>query len=265
MREWDPRHRLVLSLDGADEIASASAPECASRESSTQIEVYRPKAEGPRPAVIFVHGDAAPEVLRGITQWGQYVSWGQAVAVSGIVGVTFEHSSSEGLTQIERVLDEIDAILDCIRVNADGLGIDSDRLCLWSCSAGVPFGVSAAIRSPSGIRCLVAYYGWLDLRPMRSELTAEVSGMALAAASPLAYLESGATIPPLLVVKAGRDQASINISIDAFMSEAGRSRAPVDLLVHTSGRHAFDVLDDVDESRAVIEGTISFMKNHLRS
>ncbi len=266
MREWDTRHRLVLSLDGADEIAPSSSHECGhANGSTTRLEIYRPSGEGARPAVVFVHGDGAPEMLRGITQWGQYVSWGQTVAASGLVGVTFEHSSSEGLTQVGRVLDEIDAVLECVRANADALGIDPDRLCIWSCSAGVPYGVSAAIRAASAIRCGVAYYGWLDLRPMQSELSPEVSEADLALASPLAYLESGATMPPLLVMKAGLDRASINDSIDAFVTEARRIRAPVELLVHPEGRHAFDVLDDVDTSRAVIAATISFMKNHLSS
>lgn len=266
MRQWDPRHRLVLSVDGTDVIASASAPECNRADRPpTPIEIYRPRGEGLRPAVVFVHGDAAPDVLRGITRWGQYVSWGQTVAVNGLVGVTFEHSSSEGLTQIQRVLDEIDEVLECLRANADSLGVDPDRLCLWSCSAGVPYGISAAIRRASQIRCAVAYYGWLDLRPMRTELSPEISDAALASASPLAFLESGATTPPLLVVKASLDRASINDSIDAFMFEARRSQAPVDLLVHPNGRHAFDVVDDVDESRALIEATIAFMKKHLWS
>lgn len=264
MRDWDPNHRLVLSVNGADLIEAGSVPECnRAGPPNSPVEIYRPQGEGARPAVLFVHGDGKPDALTGISRSGQYVSWGQTVAVNGLVGVTFEHSSSEELTEIQRVMDEIDAVLDCLRANADQLGVDPDRVCLWSCSAGVPFGISTAFRRATQIRCAVAYYGWLDLRGMRPELPSDVSDAALASASPLAFLESGVQVPPLLVVMAGMDRASINDSIDAFMTEARRSEAHVELLVHSSGRHAFDVLDDVDESRTIIEATIAFMKEHL--
>src|SRR5688500_2793056 len=67
------------------------------------VDVYRSPDEGnhPLPAVVFVHGDGVPERLRGARSWGQYVSWGQLVAASGLAGVVFNLRSSMGHTRMQ--------------------------------------------------------------------------------------------------------------------------------------------------------------------
>ena len=45
------------------------------------------------------------------------------------------------------------------------LGIDPDRLAIWTCSAGGPTGLRAAIGdAPAFIRCIVAYYAIMEAR-----------------------------------------------------------------------------------------------------
>lgn len=46
---------------------------------SLEFDVYLPP-DGPSPVVIFVHGDDAPERLRGAKDWAQFASWGQLMA-----------------------------------------------------------------------------------------------------------------------------------------------------------------------------------------
>src|SRR5215207_11359041 len=58
-----------------------------------QMDVYSPKTpRGRLPAVIFVHGGRIPpNLLTTPKDWAVYVSFGELVAASGFVGVTFNH------------------------------------------------------------------------------------------------------------------------------------------------------------------------------
>ena len=60
-----------------------------------KMDVYSPasmRRGASRPAVIFIHGGRIPSNLRTTPkEWGAYISFGQLVAASGFVGVTFNH------------------------------------------------------------------------------------------------------------------------------------------------------------------------------
>lgn len=47
------------------------------------------------------------------------------------------------------------------------------------------------------------------------------------------------------------------------MTRAAELGASVQLETHPDGRHAFDILDDDDRSREVIEASVEFMREHL--
>lgn len=67
----------------------------------------------------------------------------------------------------------------------------------------------------------------------------------------------------MFIAKAGLDRPGINDSIDAFVARAAELGAPVQLETHPEGRHAFDILDDDDRSREVIQASLVFMPAHL--
>lgn len=223
-----------------------------------------PMPELPPPTVVLVHGDGPPAFLREARSWGQYRSWGALIAASGMAAITFDHGSTEDRTRIGPVVGEIDALIATIERDAQRWGIDGRRLCVWSCSAGVPFGFVAAIDRPS-VRCQVAFYGPLDLRTDDTRTDPMASAVDLAEYSPITHLERRrGAIPPLFIAKAGLDRPGINGSIDAFVARAGELASPVRLMEHPEGRHAFDVLDDDDRSREIIEASVGFMRTHLR-
>lgn len=230
------------------------------------MDVYRPSgSSGALPAVFFVHGDADPVHLVGAKRWGQYVSWAEAVASMGVAAVTFDHSSTERLTRLDRVLGEIDQALDFVRTEGPRLGVDANRLALWACSGGVPLALSAVMRRPEGIRCAVALYGPCDLRPMRSLAGAEVPADDLAQASPLALLEDLGLPWPLLCIQAALDRPEINQTIDAFLAACHTRGLPAQLLVHEQGHHAFDVRDEGPRSDELIRAILAFLRVHVAS
>lgn len=203
-----------------------------------RMDVYRPRnATGPLPAVLFVHGrtgDPSPK------NWGQYVGWGQLAAASGLAGVTFNHYDDPA---------EIAAAIRYVRKNAARLGIDGARLCVAGYSAGVHPALLTALTETAGkLRCAVAYYG-----PLATDLPQ---------LSPKTHLRADSL--PVLVAKAGLDDARINGSIDGFVAKARKLGAPVELLVHPKGVHAFDVRTPDARTRAIMRQTLAFLRLHLR-
>jgi dienelactone hydrolase len=95
---------------------------------------------------------------------------------------------------------------------------------------------------------------------LREELGEEVSREF----SPTHHLKNSTlNPPPMLVVKAGLDKAIFNDSIDEFI-HAGLSRnLTLDVMTHPAGHHAFDVMDDNERSRVIIQRTVDFFKLNL--
>lgn len=135
-----------------------------------KMDVYSPLSShrgDRRPAVIFIHGGRIPPNLRTTPKdWGVYISFGQLVAASGLVGVTFNHRfySWDSLNDSQSDLMDLIAY---VRNNSESLGVDKGRIILWAISAGGVL-LSQPLRDgPPYISCLVAYYAEFDLQNER--------------------------------------------------------------------------------------------------
>ena len=244
------------------------------------MDVYYPsdyEGETRLPAVIFVHGDGPEEFLRTIKDSGAYISWGQLAAASGLIGVTFNHRSSNQLTRLYEVAKDVDDAVNYVRDNHRSLGVNADRLCIWTASAGAPFGLRTVLHEDaSHMRCIVSYYGIADLAVYYDNsddmpgaigeplpvLTQEVLD-EFSAATRINTMQS--SIPPMLIVRAGLDYPALNRSIDRLVMAAIAKNVSLDFLNHATGHHAFDILDDNIRSREIIQATLDFMKIHLLS
>lgn len=232
------------------------------------LDVYRrPDLERQAlPAVVFVPGDAPEEIIADAKQWGQYVSWAQLVALSGLAAVTTNHRSTNGFRDLEGAAQDVDAAVDHIRANGSELGIDSERIAIWTCSAGAPFALRTALRErPKYVRALVALYSIMDLRPGREMISADISDNVLADFSCSHYLGAGGPFPLMLIARAGKDNEFINQSIETFVAAAVAAGVEIDYLNHATGQHAFDVRDNDARSRAIIQRTLDFLVNALLS
>ncbi len=70
---------------------------------------------------------------------------------------------------------------------------------------------------------------------------------------------------PLFVARAGRDEMPhLNDTIDRFLARALETNLPVTLVNHSTGPHAFDIVDDSDASRAVIRQIVAHMQFQLK-
>ena len=202
-----------------------------------ELDVYSPPGSAQkRSAVLFVHGYPVPPGTK-FKNTGQYVSWGQLAAASGLVGIPFDWRGDPA---------DLGDALAYVRRSADDLGIDAARLALFGVSAGGgPTMVEALRDIPPAVHAVVSYY---------SNLTAAVSALGSRTAAPL---------PAVLVVKAGRDTTMPAAAADQFVADAKAKGADVEALVHPTGVHAFDLLNDDDTSRDIIKQTLAFLTTRL--
>jgi dienelactone hydrolase len=229
-------------------------------ETELKLDVYAPP-DAPQgaqlPGVLFIHGGPVRQDMQPLPKdWGAFVSYGQLMAASGLVGVTFNHRFHSA-THLEQANDDVRAALDFCREHATELGLDPDRLCLWVFSGGGPF-ISFVLREqPEFVRCIVIYYALL--RPGKGAAKALRERF-----TPTAGLDARPTFEtPILIARAGLDRRNINESIDAFIQAALAANVPLDVVNHVQGRHAFDILDDNARSRQIIAHTVAFIKAHV--
>ena len=242
MPRFDPSMPLVHPLPDPDRVEVRRGPGYASvggRELA--MDLYRPagREEGaPLAAVLLVHGEAPPELLRGVLGWGQYQGWGRLLAGEGLAGVAFEHSAVAE-AGFEAVTAQVGAALAAVRDRAGELGLDPGRLALAGFSAGVPLTAAILSRVPVPLRCAALCYG------------------------PPGDLQPTPGLPPFLLVRAGQDYPDLNQRIDEFTAAAEAAGVPVELLELPGAHHAFDILDDTDASRDAIRRVLSFLRQHL--
>ncbi len=230
-----------------------------------KMDVYRPpesRSGTALPGVVFVHGGPVPPG-RSVKDWTVFISYGQLAAASGFVGVAFNHRFHSPAVLADSAADVSDLITH-VRAHGAELGIDSNRIAVWVFSGGGPL-LSPFLREPpEWLRALVSYYAFLDV-PEASGGPDPIGSEARRRLSPLSALEAGAAgLPPLLIARAGRDFPALNTTVDRFVQAALARNAPLELLNHPAGRHAFDILDDDARSHEVIARTFDFLRTHLR-
>lgn len=241
MARFDPAQPLVHPLPDPDRVELRPDLVYAHDDGrALAMDVYLParRAPGTRvPAVLLVHGEADPALLRGVRGWGQYTGWGRLLAGEGMAGVAFEHRAILD-AGFGPVVAEVEAALAAVRERAGDLGVDPERVGVAAFSAGVP--LTAAVLAAGGrVRCAALCYG------------------------PLSDLEPDPALPPLLVVRAGQDDSKLNQTIDGFVAAAEQRDVAVELVHQPDGHHAFDVADDSDASREAIERVLAFLRGHL--
>jgi acetyl esterase/lipase len=231
-----------------------------------KADVYVPPAReraARLPAIILIHGGRVPaNLLTKPKEWGVFVSYGQLLAASGFVGVTFNHRFYKWESLSDSQSDVMDMI-EYVRSNAESLGVDKNRIVLWAFSAGGIFLSQPLRATPPYVRCMVAYYAELDLQNQRQSAPASVTDETLRDFSPVYQLSRrDKGIPPIFVARAGRDDPSLNSGVDRFIQETLGKNVTIDVSNHAEGRHAFDVLDDNARTREIIKRTIDFLRAH---
>lgn len=228
IQEW-----AVLEIPGMEEVTVANIPY---KDDLTADFYYPPDfsfAEK-RPVVLFVNG-VRPSDFKDLKDAGWYISWGQLAAASDMIGVNYE---------VEDPNADIHDIITFIQENSDQLRADPDRICIWSSSGNTPVAMTLLTNSEpnhqEALSCFVIYYG-----------------------KTITVKESLPNIP-IFIVNAGQDSNAFKYGLEKLAEKGEEDEIPLEYILYEEGEHGFDIWNDTDESRAIIEQTLAFMKKHLQ-
>lgn len=256
---------LVYSISGMDNVkVERDLVYKHTASEDLKMDVYRPanSAKAKLPAIFFIHGGFLPANLKTKpTEWNVFVSYGRLAAAAGYVGVTFNHRLYGSWASVENSTNDLADAISYVRNNADSLGVDKDRIALWAFSGGGPL-LTLAMKDPQPyIRCLISYYGLLDLQHTDLDERGTISDQALVEFSLVHQIEtSSKPIAPMFIARMGQDMPHIKESVDRFLPIALAKGATLTLSNDPEGHHGFDVDNDSDASRAVIRQTMEFVK-----
>ena len=247
-QKFDPVNtKLVVRPTGTDGVTVAENVVFKSVDGSDlAIDIYARAAQGPQPAVVLVSGGTT------VRTWGLYKDYGRLVAASGMIAVVPDKRYQQGPQGIEQGSQDTLDLLAHLRENAAKYGIDAGRICMWTFSAGGNL-VHLGLQPEQGLACVVAYYG-LGVAAARNALRQHAEKM-----------------PPMLVVRAGRDSPVLNNAIDVFIGAALSLNAPVTLINYPDGLHAFEVEDfrpevtqasNVAATGRILRSTLDWIRSH---
>jgi acetyl esterase/lipase len=260
------RMRIVYSVPGMEAVTvHRDLVYRSAGQRELKMDVYCPagmREDSRAPVVMLVHGGPI-SMPRSPKDMGVFVSYGELLAASGLVAVTFNHRFYS-LSHLHEAASDVSHAIDYVRSNADSLRVDRDRVGVWAFSGGGVF-LSLPMRDvPAFVRCLVSYYAVLDLQVPPPGHESDLSEETRKEFSPLFHLTvSALKIPPIFIARAGLDNPSLNATVDRFIQEAIARNVALEIIRHPRGHHGFDILDDDLRSRAIIRRTLLFLKTHL--
>lgn len=207
---------------------------------SLMMDVYRPsEASTSSPALIFYTlywpGEGA-----SLRQSDWYKSWARIAAANGIVAIVpdlrAEPGTGNATTPVRAWGDDFQRLVAHLSEHAVAYGVDPARIAVYAAS-GAAWAALPAVEDSlqTTIRAAIVYYGSANIQNFRRDL-------------------------PLLWIRAGLDSERTNSAIARASSLALSQNAPVTLLNHPTGRHAFEGRDNNAATRAIIEQTLAFVK-----
>jgi dienelactone hydrolase len=253
--------RVIYRIPEMDDVTKRHVVYQSDNDVPLTMDIYHPPnllANSQFPAVIFVIG-FPNSVMRErfgikLKDAGQYVSWGQLAAASGIIAITYE------TTQPEK---DIYSVLACIRKNAKALQIDGDRIGIWACSGNVPTALSVLMDKSIDLKCAVLYYGVMFDVNGSSEMEELAKRYGLSYPCKTGSVHSLSQETSLFVVRAGEDNPKLNKSIEGFVGEATKRNLPLTFVNYAEGQHSFDIENDTVSSQEIIKHTLAFLHEHL--
>lgn len=178
-----------------------------------------------RPTLVFFNRAYGSE-QRG---WDFYQAWARAAASRGLVAIIPDLRGGSEAADFAALLDHL------VRQGAAS-GVDSAAIAVYAASGNAVVALPL-LQDPrvTAVKAAVVYYGAGAVTEFRRDL-------------------------PLLWVRAGLDRPPLNQEITRLAALATTQNAPVTLLNHASGYHAFEARNPDDATRRVMEQTIDFVR-----
>lgn len=183
--------------------------------------------------VILAHGSSSMENIKDMAV---FQSWGKVMAASGFTTIVFNWRPDDFPM-------DMSALISFVRANHEELEIYKDNISIFGFSAGVENAIKESIKGNSDyIKSIVAYYGKID--PSSFEL-----------------LEKNHCPAVFIAMGALDDNYSTDCN-NEFVNNAKKLGASVEMIIHSKGEHGFDVFNDDEETKVIIDRTIDFIMKY---
>ncbi|HEY2855914.1 MAG TPA: hypothetical protein VGJ18_23955 [Gemmatimonadaceae bacterium] len=188
------------------------------------MDVYRRPATKRQRAVLVFFNRASGADRRSPL----YDGWARAAASHGLVGVVPDLRDGNQARDFQ-------ALIRYLTSHGAALGVDTTAIAVYAASGNVSTAWPLLERADAGsVKAAVIYYGTASVARFRRDL-------------------------PVLYVRAGLDWPGVNEEIMVIASHAIAQNAPLTVLNYPNGYHGFELFNDDDATRAVIEQTLSFV------
>ena len=218
--------KLAFAAPAPNVMVTRNVPYASDGTTALAMDVYQlPRArDRVRPALVFWNRGSGSDRAQPL-----YDGWGRAAASHDLVGIVPDlREGSEGR--------DFRALVAYLMQHGTRLGIDTGAIAVYAASGNVSTALPV-LEAPDGssIKAAVIYYGTAPITAFRRDL-------------------------PLLWVRAGLDRPDVNEDINRVAGVAIAQNAPVTLLNHPTGYHAFELFNDDEATRAVIDETMEFVR-----
>jgi acetyl esterase/lipase len=219
------------------------------------MDVYYPAslpAGGRAPVVLAPLGYPDPQAR--VRMYGPLTSWAQLIAASGMAAVLFGAEVPD---------EDVHAALRHLRGDADALALETNRLGLFAASGNVTVALSVLMRDRR-VRCAALLYGCtmdLDGSTTIADMGTQAGFVNACAGKTVDDLPVDV---PMLFVRAGRDGfPGLNDALDKVIARALARNLPFTLINHAAGGHGFDLDEDTEMSRGIVQQVLTFLRSHL--
>lgn len=223
------------------------------RERIGSLDLHLPDADGPRPAVVFVHGGPVAAELRPTPRdWPVYTGHARYAASRGVVGVTVDHGLYD-LTDYAQAAEDIAAAVELVRADPR---VDADRIALWFFSMR-----RAALRRLARRAADVAA---LRRRELPGPRTAPGWSAVDARFRPVAAVRTAGELP-IVLTRPGLEHAEFAGTVEEFLAAAKAVDARIETIDVPAYHHGFDAADHIDDSRHAVAAAHDAVLAHLQA
>ncbi len=232
-----------------------------------KMDIYYPHGVVPDdriPAIISLAGQAPPDFMRTVRHMRFSTTFAQALAtrcnrIVVVPDLKSAHTATARYGRLQEVATDVDDLIAYVRSHADELQIDRDSLGILFRSAGWSYGFRAALRgAPTYVKAVVAYYPHLAIDALPG-----LPQQFLDELSPLKLFAQGKPLPPILLVTPQYDDWSSAADTKRFLDAAATAKTIVRHIHLPNGGHAFELDDDLEESREALLQTMLFLREKL--
>lgn len=222
------------------------------------VDLHLPDAPGPHPAVLLVHGGPIPDDIEVPPRhWPVHLGYAALLRAAGVATAIVDHrlrgvDGTDGAT-----VDAVTAAADVAAATAAVRRhpeVDEERLGLWTFSGGGLLSADWLREPPAWLRVVLLSYPLLA-SPAPHLPVEQRLGFDPRFAPIEAVAEAASAAPPIVLTRVGLERPLLAGFVADFVTAA--AAAALEVIDVPDGQHAFDVLDDTDQSRDAVHAAVA--------